>query len=550
MQKIFSAFAARVSRLPIIGHVVLWGLVGALLAPALSAGGFWWTDETRHAMGGVFILDFVRELPLANPMEYAFRYFAQYPALALNWYLPGFYAAEALFYSVFGISEPTAHWTVLVFCLMAVSVWFAWARKTWGVAVAFFAAALLVSAPEWNFWARSVMLEAPAIAMFIISIWFFERYLDKATLWRAMLAGAMVAGALLFKQTIALLMPAMFFYALWSPRRSALWDWRAAPAYVLVIAALAIMAIHTLKFGSQGLSATLGDVGSGAGVRASRFALQRWLVYPIALVHTWGWPLMILSAIGMSLPSKGRESGLPLLYAWLFWWYVPFTLLFGDPDGARRYTMYVFPVLAVFAARPLLFLRDHASMRVALSIVLLAVLFYRAWRSFEQPVPHVDGYREAAAYVHKLQTRSPLLFAGKYDGSFIFHLRQLNDKRDDVVLRADKVLVSIAVQKNFGVQSHVGGEDDIRALIKRYGIEFILVEQPDLVGVKEFGMLYALMQRPDFERVKVLPVTAGGGAMAPDRVEVFRYRDHKPADSATIVIPLPHMGREIRFKRD
>jgi hypothetical protein len=165
-------------------------------------------------------------------------------------------------------------------------------------------------------------------------------------------------------------------------------------------------------------------------------------------------------------------------------------------------------------------------------------------------VPHVDGYREAAAYVHKLQTRSPLLFAGKFDGSFIFHLRQLNDKRDDVVLRADKVLVSIAVQRNFGTQSHVGGEEDIRALIKRYGIEFILVEQPDLVGVKEFGMLHALMQQPDFERVKVLPITADGGAPAPDRVEVYRYREHQPADSATIVIPLPHMGREIRFKRD
>jgi hypothetical protein len=53
---------------PIFPHLTLWVLIVMLLGPAMIAGGFWWTDETRHAMGGVFILDLIRDLPFADPM--------------------------------------------------------------------------------------------------------------------------------------------------------------------------------------------------------------------------------------------------------------------------------------------------------------------------------------------------------------------------------------------------------------------------------------------------------------------------------------------------
>jgi uncharacterized membrane protein len=240
-------------------HLGLWALIAVLVVPAIGAGGFWWTDETRHAMGGVFVLDLIRDMPLADPMGYAMRYFAQYPALALNWYLPGFYGVEALFFALFGTSELVAHWTVVGFCALLASVCFAWARQGWGVLAAFIATALFLAVPAWNFWARSVMLEAPAIAVFVVSVWFFERYLGRPTLSRALLAGLVIAAALSVKQTVALLLPALALYGLWSSRRSALWRAQAIPAYALVILALAIVALHAVKFGNLGLAATVGD---------------------------------------------------------------------------------------------------------------------------------------------------------------------------------------------------------------------------------------------------------------------------------------------------
>jgi hypothetical protein len=285
---------------------LLFALSALFLAPALGGSGFWWTDETRHAMGGVFILDLLRDLPLDDPMGYALRYFAQYPALALNWYLPGFYLVEAGFFALFGVSETVAHWTVFAFVLLAAGLWFAWVRAGWNPLTAFMATALFIAVPEWNHWARSVMLEAPAIAL-----------LNRPAWSRALAAGLAIAAALAVKQTVALLLPALLAYALISPRRVALWRVQALPAYLIVVLAIALVALHALKFGNLGLAATVGDSRVDVGQSAARLSLERWLIYPRALIEVWGWPLALLSLTGALLPVRQREVRLGMIYAWL-----------------------------------------------------------------------------------------------------------------------------------------------------------------------------------------------------------------------------------------
>jgi len=527
---------------------LLFALSALFLAPALGGSGFWWTDETRHAMGGVFILDLLRDLPLDDPMGYALRYFAQYPALALNWYLPGFYFVEAGFFALFGVSETVAHWTVFAFVLLAAGLWFDWVRTGWNPLMAFMATALFIAVPEWNHWSRSVMLEAPAIALLVLVVWTFERYLDRPAWSRAIAAGLAIAAALAVKQTVALLLPALLAYGLISSRRAALWRVQAVPAYLIAALAIALVALHALKFGNLGLAATVGDSRVEVGQSAARLSLERWLTYPRALIEVWGWPLALLSLAGALLPARQGEGRLALIHAWLLCWYVVMTLVLGGAGNAPRYTLYALPALAVLAARPLFLLRGRRS-HDGFLVLLVVMLAFQGWRTLTQPVPRIDGYREVAQAVDERRTGAPVLFAGKHDGSFIFHLRQLDHAREAVVLRADKVLVSLAVHKYFGMSSHVSGIDDIRALIRRYGIEYVVIERPDIVGVPEFEMLAELLAQADFERVAEFPVHAAGGAEAPERIVLHRYRDHVPAADAEIVIPLPHLGREIRFRR-
>jgi hypothetical protein len=157
--------------------------------------------------------------------------------------------------------------------------------------------------------------------------------------------------------------------------------------------------------------------------------------------------------------------------------------------------------------------------------------------------------REAAEYLYSQNPRGLVLFAGKHDDSFIFHLRRLDEKREHVVLRADKILVWMAVHQPFGVHSHVADQDEIRSMIERYGVEITVVEKPDIIELQEFYMLHRLLNEPGFELLASQLVSFGGNAKALVRIEIYRHLNYQPATEAEIVIPLPHMNREIRYRR-
>jgi hypothetical protein len=40
-------------------------------------------DEAQHAVIGLFVADALRDLPIRHPVQYAYRYYVQYPALAI-----------------------------------------------------------------------------------------------------------------------------------------------------------------------------------------------------------------------------------------------------------------------------------------------------------------------------------------------------------------------------------------------------------------------------------------------------------------------------------
>ena len=48
-------------------------------------GDFWWSDESRHAMDGVYFLDLIKDMPVFHLYQYTKQYYAKYPALGLTW---------------------------------------------------------------------------------------------------------------------------------------------------------------------------------------------------------------------------------------------------------------------------------------------------------------------------------------------------------------------------------------------------------------------------------------------------------------------------------
>lgn len=528
-----------------------------LCGMSLQSGEFWWTDESRHAMNGVFILDFVRDMPWRAPMDYALRYFAQYPALALNWYPPGFYAVEAVFFGVFGLSETTGHLTVLVFTGLGLTALFVWVAGVWGRPTALLAGLLLASSPAFVFWSRSLMLDAPAMAMTIVSTYLFDRYLATPGWRTATLSGIALAAMLLLKQSTVFLLPALLGYALLTGRGSRLIAREAIVAWVLTGAALGFLVVHLLKFGGNALASAAGALevtagndalpAAGQGLRAAggttpTLSWARWTLYPRTLLEQLGWPFLIAALTGVWVAlRRARKAQDVLLLLWLVSWYLMVTLMFTTPGNTARYTIYAMPALAALACRGADLL-PWRTWHQGIFCLLAGIAMWHSWHAFQREPLFVSGYREAALHLLADAQRGTILFAGKHDGNLIFHLRANDPERKRVVIRADKTLVTMTVHKYFGMRSHVGSVEEVQALLDRYKVTWVVLERPDIVGVKEFELLWQVVNGPQFHLERDIPVTTNVADFHDLHILMFRRTD---ANLGPGTVRIPVMGREI-----
>lgn len=528
--------------------LILWAAVGLLFWKTLYAGEFWWTDESRHAMNGVFFLDLWQDMPLRAPYEYALQYFAQYPALALNWYPPFFPVVESAFFAVFGITEFSARLTVLVFALIGVTAWYAWVRPIWGRPAAILSCLLYLSAPGLLDWTRSVMLEVPAIAMIIVSILAFDRYLDHPSLKRAGLAGLALSCTLLLKQTTVFILPALLAYALVTGRWRLLWRREALLAYAIVSIAIAFLAVHALKFGSVPVSSFVSLFGSNSSQLLSP---ARWGQFWSALWDVCGLPLILAILVGVAfrlLRTKGALQD-PLIFLWLGASYLFTTVVIGGgPGNVPRYTMYALPALTLLACMPLSRpIMENVHIRRVAFMFLITLVGWNSYAAWAKPHPYVTGYKQMAEFVARQEDTGLILFAGKHDGNFIFHLRALDPRKEKAVLRADKILVSMAVHKSFGTVSYVQSTEDVVRLIDRFGIGVIVIESRDIVDLPEFKLLAKALDDPRFQVIQEIPILTNVPEFSDLSIRAYRYLAKKE-QAGDLVIPLPHMGMEIKLK--
>lgn len=126
--------------------------------------------------------------------------------------------------TVFGVSEISAHATVTGVWLLGVLGWYGWLVPRFGRLSALAACLALLSVPVVVLWSRSVMLEAPAVALCALSVFFFQRYLDRPGHANAIVSGLVLFTTLLVKQTTLFILPVLLAYALATKAsRLALW---------------------------------------------------------------------------------------------------------------------------------------------------------------------------------------------------------------------------------------------------------------------------------------------------------------------------------------
>jgi len=440
--------------------LVLALLVGGLFLLAPHAGNFAWSDAPRHALNGVFVKDLVAAMPLHDPAGFAYRYYAQYPALTILFYPPLFYAVSAPFYAVFGVSETTALLVVglhyLMFAWGALRLFRSWLPEPQALA----AAVMLVAAPEIAFWGRQVMLEVPALAYLVWSAVVFTRYRRAQAaggrpllLW---LAAALLVAAMYTKLNAVFLVAAYAGTLVYERRAALLRDRHVWGVAVAAAVALVPLALLTIKFGQANVQSVTGI----ADAVTSRHTLAGWLWYAGQMPGQLGWPVVVFALVGAaggvaglvrwkSLRPAGLDGDTVFWGLWLVAGYVFFSSI--DLKEARHSVLILAPVvmLAVLGLRALANRWPDALCTLAWIALPAAVV---AQTVLARPVDHVDGYAEAANYVAAHAPRdSRVMFSGYRDGSFTFNMRSHEERRDLGVVRADKLLLAISVRRELGV---------------------------------------------------------------------------------------------------
>lgn len=511
-------------------------MVGLLFLEAPHGGAFYWSDAPRHALNGVFVMDLLRDLPLDDPAGYAYRCYAQYPALTSLFYPPLFYAISAPFYALLGVFQEVA----LHYIAFGLGCW-RLARFWLDMQGALAFALLMLVLPEVAFWGRQVMLEVPSFAFLVWSAVTFPKHWREGSRTGLYGAAVLLVLALYTKVSVAYVGVGYVLLLAWHHRLAVLRQRDHGAVLLLSAIGLVPLVVLTLKFGQANVQAVVGGVADAV---ASRTSLAGWLWYARQLPEQLSWPLFVACGAGL-LWALARQRHAPWFAGvrfWLLWLVVGYVFYSLIDLKEARHSVYLLPALVFFAvgATQHLLPRPYASA----ALIMLAGAT-AAITAFWRPVYYVEGYAKAVDVIAKRAPNdSVVLFSGYRDGAFMFNMRAREDRRDLSVLRADKMLLSVAVRRELGVEEKPMTDEQLAQLINDSGVHYVVMQPGFWIDLDAMRRFEKVVTGPQFEEVVRVPTSANHKA---HETELVVYRNLGPVGPkpGKLNIELKIIGRQI-----
>jgi len=524
---------------------MLAGLAAMALAPVIMEGNsdFTFSDASRHAMDGVFVLDAAREMPLRHPMEWAKRYYLTSPALGMGRYPPLLAVIQTPFYAALGVHPFAARLAGAVIWLAGLIFFYELARMWGGRMAAAIAAGALAAGPASVRWGGEVMLELPATAFLIAGACLYARYL--ANRRRANLTGALVLICLAgwIKQPAAALVGVVLLHFFLRSRSGAFRARDILPGTIWAAALLAPLAALSFAFGRANISLI------GGGAPSFPFASpENWLYY-VTQIPRWylGWPLTVLSGVGIIASISGRGGNGALFFGL---WAGAFYLFFSAVGyKTARLAMFWTPALAFFAGTACAFIsrKGRFAQYAAGFICAAAVLFTFERGLLELPRQGAAIYT-AAEKALKLSPKI-IFYVGEENGTFIFRVREIAGRERPIVIRDSKILYTDIIQRELGRIEPSWTQGSLRKAVARISPDVVVVERATAVDPDEprgVRLFREYLRTTDFE------LTESVRRGAPDRrgttacsFEVYLYRG--PRTPEKIDIQMPGVGMELQL---
>jgi 4-amino-4-deoxy-L-arabinose transferase-like glycosyltransferase len=492
-------------------------------------------DEPVHAVGGLFMADLLHDWPIAAPVQYAYRWYAQYPALGLLHWPPFFYVVEGLFFSVLGPTAVAARLAVIAFALVGLSYWFWLVADLQDELTAAAATILLAFSPAVLLFEKSAMLEVPALSLCIAATYYWLRALRSdgppgGDLYRFAVLAAL---ALLTKQHSIYL--ALFcLLTLVAERKLSLLGTRsmvAALVIVLLVAGpfyAAALALHP-----QTIAA---DVLQGTG------EAEPWSYYLRALPRLLGWPLLLLSMAGMVTSPWwiGFRRIQPLLL-WIVACYVTFSFL-GQKDP--RYILYWVPAFVFLAAGVLSSRAVPRQLRWVTIPALLVLIAYQTWWAWHYERPYVSGYEQAARLLMQSGAPGLVVFDGDLHGNVAFYVRANDPRRQAVILR--KALYVTRVLEQYGSKELVQSRADVERMLSDYGVRYVLVDnsEPRFESQK---LLREVLAAPPFYLVATIPIETNVASWKGRQLSLYENPNPPPMKATSLRLGMLTLPQDIEI---
>jgi hypothetical protein len=156
----------------------------------------------------------------------------------------------------------------------------------------------------------------------------------------------------------------------------------------------------------------------------------------------------------------------------------------------------------------------------ALAMLVLCTAGLTAWT---RPGYSVQGYAQAAAEVaRRAPPDTTVMFSGYRDGSFVFNMRAREDRRDLQVMRADKLLLGVAVRRELGVEQKGLNEAEIVEAINANGVHYVVMQPGFWTDLEAMQRFERVMASDQFEAVARIATPANHKA---HETELVIYRN-------------------------
>ncbi len=514
VESVFSPARRRVLLL-----VISFALVVAVLLRGIHKGEFSENvDETIHASTGLYIDSLLHDLPLRHPVQYTYRYYAQYPALGIVMYPPAFYVIEGVSFFILGPSVVTARLAVLFCALLGLFFWFRLVNELEDEYTAALSTVLLAFLPAVLKYEKTVMLDVPLLSFCIAASYFWIAYLRRGS--NRLLYGFATFLCLAFlTKHHAIYLFLWFLITLIALKK---WDrvlnWRVVGTAAVCLAVVApVYLVQIVMNPSVGLNV--------AGASTNR--TMWWGFYWSKLPELVGWGVVVLSAVGILTCwwRVKRENAIVML-AWIFSCYVVFSLIHHKE---ARYILYWVPAFAYFAVAPFTRRTSLLWQRIAGIGVVAVVLVSYTLSAWSYQRPYVSGYEQMA---QKFAGREGGCVLADMDlpGNFIFFMRASDPARHFVILR--KALYDVRIMREWGVTEFAKTESDVDRILKADSVRYIVIENGGPLHFSSQKALRDLLDHSDqYKMVATVPIESN--------MSDWQGRSLVLYESATQVVP-PH----------